>query len=249
MGNVVGDLWNHRLRPDRWDALHRTGDEVDPLLVVALHRLLGVRENPVDRRNHAHNLLFRNLHAAADSVSWIIVRVGQVRKRLPAQQQPSILWTTDSLAPGKRHQVEAHAGVVPKIRDRRHVRGCVQVARNLVLVRHAQPLFAADLRAACDPILILRSVEKIRHHSVARAARALIVVERDHLGYTRSTEIHGAVILIAVRALHDHLILLPVQRLRHFQNVDVVCNRTGWSAAFCTAASTSGGMQAAVSVV
>ena len=146
----------------------------------------------------------------------------QVDEDLPAQQQACVLWTAHSFASGKCHEVETHAGVLPQIRDRRHVGGSVQVARNLVLVRHSQPLFPANLCAACDPILVLRSVEKIRHHRVACAARALIVVERDHLGHPRAAEVHGAVILIAMRPLHDDLILLAVDRLRHIQNVDVV---------------------------
>ena len=90
-------------------------------------------------------------------------------------------------------------------------------------MRHAQPLFAADLRAACDPILVFRGVEKIRHHRVARGACALVVIERDHLGHPRPAEIHGAVISIAMRTLHDDLILHAVNRLRHIQDADVVC--------------------------
>ncbi len=199
------------------------------------------------------------------------------------------MWAAHSLTSGKCYKVEAHSCVLPQIRDWRHVRGCVQVARNLVLVRHPQPLFSTDLRARCDPILIFRRVEKIRHHRVACAACALIVIERDHLRHPRPAEIHGAVILIAVRTLHDDLILHAVNRLRHVQNIDLVCilHASGgrqadgsrgsrshdcpltpeatrdvlaclllqfvqthrMQAAFCTAARTSGGMQAAVSVV
>jgi len=58
---------------------------------------------------------------------------------------------------------------------------------------------------------------------ISCAARPLKVVERDHLGHPRPTEIHGAVILIAVRTLHDDPFLHAVNRLRHVQNVDVVC--------------------------
>src|ERR1035438_7514895 len=46
MWNMVGDLWNHRLRPDRTNALYCTGNEIDPLLVIALHRHFRLRENP-----------------------------------------------------------------------------------------------------------------------------------------------------------------------------------------------------------
>ena len=66
---------------------------------------------------------------------------------------------------------------------------------------------------AAIPSSFFRSIEKIRHHRVARAASAFIVVEGDHLRHPRPAEIHGAVILIAVRMLHDDLILVPVKRL------------------------------------
>src|SRR5215471_2719222 len=105
MRNMVGDPWNHRFRPDRGDALHGTCDEVDPLLVVALHRLLGMRKNPVDRRNHADNLLLCHLHAAADPVPRIIIRVGQVCQDLSSEQKTCVLWTAYPLSPGESDKV------------------------------------------------------------------------------------------------------------------------------------------------
>src|SRR5215467_8297786 len=113
MWNMVGNLWNHRFRPDRRDALDGTRDEIDPLLVVTLHRHFRLRKNPVDRRNHANNLFLRYLHAAADPVSRIIIRMGQVCQDLSAQQKTRVLWTKYSFDPGKSDKVETHAGVFP----------------------------------------------------------------------------------------------------------------------------------------
>src|SRR4029078_8732678 len=113
MWNMVGDLWNHGFRPDRRDVLDGTGNEIDPLLVVALHRHFRLRKNPVDRRNHADNLFLRYLHAPLEPVSRIVIRMGQICQNLPPQQKTRILWTAYPLAPGKSDKIEAHAGVFP----------------------------------------------------------------------------------------------------------------------------------------
>src|SRR3954466_2053667 len=96
------------------------------------------------------------------------------------------------------------------------------MARNLVVVRHSQPLFPANLCASRNPVFILRRVEKIRHNSVACVARALVVVECDYLAYSSAAEIYGAVIFITMRLLHDNLILFASDPLRHVYDVDVV---------------------------
>src|ERR1700722_2976836 len=85
MWNMISNLWNHRLRSDGSNTLHSAGDEISALLVVALHRLFRVGQNPIDCGDHPHNLFLRNLHAAADSVSRIIVLMSRVCQNLSAQ--------------------------------------------------------------------------------------------------------------------------------------------------------------------
>ena len=281
MWNVVGDLRQRCFRSDKWDALHGSGDKIDPLLVVALHRLFRVRENPVDRRDHPHNLFLLAtfmprpipshglLFSCARSVRLFLPR------RRPAFCGPRIPLPPENVTRSKPMPVYFHRfeiGSISAAASRRHgiLYSCATRSHS------SRPICALP----AIPSSFFRSVEEIRHHRVACAARAPIVFKRDNLRHARAAEIYGAVILIEVRTLHDNLILpaakscgiskifalfaywmqaaaarlmapaapevttAPSQLRRRAMYSPAFCcrscSRTGWSAAFCTAARTWG---------
>ena len=178
MRHMVCNLRNDCFCAHGRKTLHHARDPVGALLVVALHGLLGVRQNPVDRGDHAADLFLRDLHAAPNTVGRVVVPRSKPGQFLAAQQQACVLRPAHTLAARERDQVEAHAGVLPQVGDGRHVCGCVDVAGNAMLVRDAQPIFAADLRAASRANFIFGCVEEVGHHGVAGIAGTLVVVDR-----------------------------------------------------------------------
>src|SRR5450756_2519261 len=96
------------------------------------------------------------------------------------------------------------------------------MARDAMIVSDTQPLLTPDLRAASNSIFVLRSVEEVRHDALARIAGPLEIIHRHDFSHPRATQKHGMVISIAVRPLHDHLVLLSFDRLRHVEKVNVV---------------------------
>ena len=96
-----------------WHVLHGLLDDVDAACVLRFERIVALLKQPVDGGDHAHNLLLRHLHAAADSVARIVVGMRQIGQHLPSQQQSRVLRTAHSLASGECYEIETHAGVLP----------------------------------------------------------------------------------------------------------------------------------------
>ena len=63
-----------------------------------------------------------------------------------------------------------------------------------------KPLFTADLAS-------LRCIEEVRHHG-AIAERGAVIADADDLLDRNIAELHGVVVLIAVRFLHNDFILV-----------------------------------------
>src|SRR5580704_549531 len=93
MGNVICDLRNDGFSRYGRNSLYRISDKVSTFLIVALHGLFRVRENPIDGGNHPDDLLLGDLHAATDTVSRIVVLIGEIGQVLFAKQQPGVLRT------------------------------------------------------------------------------------------------------------------------------------------------------------
>src|SRR5271163_4627747 len=96
------------------------------------------------------------------------------------------------------------------------------MAWDVMLVRYTKPLLPADLRRAGDAILFFRRVEKIGHDGVAGGTGPLVVVQRDNLRYPGAAQEDRVIVTVAVRFLHDYLVLQAIDGLRHGHGRDVV---------------------------
>ena len=145
------------------------------------------------------NLFLRDLHPAADAVVRIVAPDRGGDEVLLAEKQAGVLRTADTLAAGKRDEVEAHLGVIPEIGNRRHVGGGVVEGRDVVGVGHADPVFAADLA-------LLGGIEEMGHHGAVVEGRFVLLQGLDFDHFDAGAE-HGVVIAVAVGLLNDDLVL------------------------------------------
>src|SRR5262249_46343556 len=151
-----------------WNTFDRAlndGSATDKLL---LHALVALLQQPIDRRHHAYDLLFRHLHPASDCIAVrIVIQRGEFDQIFPSQEQPCVLRAANSFATGKTYKVETHSGVLPQVLNWRHIRGGVQVTRPSMFMRNGDPIFASDFAT-------LRRIEEVRHHGAVAKSRAVI---------------------------------------------------------------------------
>ena len=91
-----------------------------------------------------------------------------------------------------------------------------------MLVGNAKPLLAADLRGAGHTVFLFGRVEKVGHDGIAGGAGALVVVDGEHLRHPCAAEKYGVIVTVAVCLLHNHLVLLAIDGLRHGEGVNLV---------------------------
>jgi len=98
----------------------------------------------------------------------------------------------------ERHEIKAHARVVPQVGNRRDIGGSVVETRHPVLVGHPYPILPADLPGPC--------VKEVRHRGMF-VERSFVLLQGFHLDKTNSAIAEGMVISVAMRLLNNHFAL------------------------------------------
>ena len=117
-----------------------------------------------ERLHHPDNFFLANFLAAANRV---LVRT-VVQQCIPDQilapdQQSGTLRTAHSFAPAERDQVVSHVGVIPQMRHRGRIRGCIIHAWNVVLLPQLDPFVNFDLPRRIGKIRKMHHRRPIAH--------------------------------------------------------------------------------------
>ena len=198
---MVGDLGHEHLRGHAGHGRRAAADQLGALVELAPLAVVIFLQIQLQRGQHAEHLFLVDLHPAADRVAvWRGVEPGRRDEVLPAEQQAGALRSADPLAAGERHQIEAHAGVLPQVLDRRHVGGRVVQRRNGVLLSKL-----GELRVLNPPFLVVVVVEE--HHRGLVAHRPLEILARLDLHQPDAAVADGVLVPETVGLLHDNVAL------------------------------------------
>ena len=93
-----------------------SGDPICAAPELGLHFFIGLFEKPVDRGDHADDLLLSNLHAATDAIIKRVIGLGRRNNQvLSTQKQTGVLRSSNAFPAGERDKIKTHFRVIPKI--------------------------------------------------------------------------------------------------------------------------------------